>query len=318
MRAATYKQYGGPEVINIQELENPTPNENQILIKVKASTVTAGDAVLRAGEPFASRLVTGIKKPKNPILGHEYAGEVIETGSSVTKFKVGDRVFGSLGLNAGSHAEYLTVSEDSVITHIPEGIDFETAASVPVGGVTALFFLRKANIKNGDKVLINGASGSVGSYAVQIAKYFGAEVTAVSGPDNIALVKSLGADLVINYRVEDFAQNSKQYDIIFDAVGKRNYNEVKSSIKDSGMFVTTAVRPSLLIQMTQTSITGKKRVFSGMVKEDVSELKFLSKLLENGDIVPVVHDTIPLPQIKIAHEIVARGHKRGNIIITNN
>lgn len=318
MKAAIYNQYGGPEVVSIKEIEKPIPSENEALVKVKASTLTLGDSVMRKGEPFASRFVAGLTKPKNPILGHEFSGEVVEIGKSISRYKVGDVILGSLGMKSGSHAEYITISEKENTVKLPEGIDPKDAAAISVGGMTAMFFLKKGEIKKGQKVLINGASGSIGTYAVQLAKYFGAEVTAVSSAGNRQLVNSIGADHFVDYRTIDFTKGDQKFDLIFDAVGKLNFSKGSKVLNDEGYFVTTAVKASTIFQMVQSNLSGKKKMFAGIIKENQEDLELIVKLISEGTIRAVIDRTYDLENIDQAHEYVDAGHKKGNVIISLN
>ncbi|MCB9192845.1 MAG: NAD(P)-dependent alcohol dehydrogenase, partial [Flavobacteriales bacterium] len=253
MKAAVYTKYGTPEVVQVKEVPKPVTQENEILVKVEAATVTAGDWRMRAGNPFAIRLYNGLFKLKRTILGHEFSGVVESVGKNVTQFKVGDAVFGTTGDGAGAHAEFVTVPADCIIVRKPDDIPHEKAAALPVGALTALYFLQQANVKRGQKVLIHGASGSVGTYAVQLAKHFGAGVTAVCSGTNVELVRSLGADKVIDYRKEDFTTQTDTYDIVFDAVGKASFSKSKNTLKLKGTFLTVAMSLPLMFQLVLTS-----------------------------------------------------------------
>lgn len=317
MKAAVYYSYGPPEVLKVKEVEAPVPKDNEVLVKVHASSVSAGDWRLRKPDPFITRLFFGLTKPKVNILGSEFSGEVASTGKNVKSFKTGDHVFGSSSTLLRSNAEYLVIPENGAITLKPENVKHKEAAGVPFGGDTALHFLRKGKIKEGQKVLVYGASGSLGTYAVQLAKAFGAEVTGVCSTNNIELVKSLGADRVIDYTREDFTKNGETYDIIFDTVGKSPFNGSIRSLKKGGKYlraVHMALAP-LLKGIWATMTTGKK-VIGGVASDTKESVETLKKLLEEGKIKAVIDRTYPLEKIADAHAYVEQGHKKGNVVIT--
>ena len=323
MKAITYKMYGAPEVLTLQDIEKPSPKPHEVLIKVHATTVTAADIMMRKGEPVIGRLYLGLNKPKRTILGFEFAGEIVALGQNVTLFKVGDKAFGGT-TTLGCYAEYTCVSEKDVITTMPENITYEEAAPVSGSAITVFDFLKgKANIQPNQKVLINGASGGVGTYAVQIAKSFGAEVTAVCSTSNVAMVKSLGADTVIDYTKEDFTKNGVQYDIIFDTVSKSSFSECKNALTPKGVYLPTVINPAIFFQMIWTSIVGGKKVKSSStgllpVKDRLSYLMEIKELLKAGKIKTVTDTHYPLAQMAAAHAYVEKGHKKGNLVITVN
>ena len=305
MKAAIYEKYGSPEVLSLKEIEKPVPKDNEVLIKILATTVAAGDIRMRGFKvPAAlwllSRIALGITGPKRKILGMEISGVIESVGGSVEKFRVGDEVLAATGFGGG-YAEYICLPDTDVVGRVvievtkkPANLTFEEAAAVPIGGMTALAFLRKANVKNGQKVLVYGASGSVGTYAVQLAKYFGAEVTGVCSASNLELVKSLGADIVIDYTKEDFTKNSQRYDLVFDTVGKISRSKAKGSLTENGVFLSTWGN-------------------GGMEPNDLSTL---SGLIEAGKLKAVIDRQYPLEQIVEAHRYVGAGHKKGNVVIT--
>lgn len=320
MKASVSKMYGTPEVFKIEDVIKPVPKENEVLIRVHAATVTGSDLMMRKGKPYVGRLYLGLSKPKTTILGFDFAGKIVEMGKNVTSFKVGDKVFG--GTTAlGCYAEYVCVNVDDVITTIPENINYQSAAPVSGSAITVMNFLKGlAKIKAGDKLLINGASGSLGTYAVQIAKYFGAEVTGVCSTANMKMVEKLGADFVIDYTSEDFTKNGKQYDIIFDTVGKITFSSCKNSLTEKGIYLSSVISIPLLLQMMGTSLFGKKKVKSsstGMlpVKVRLNYLLELKELLKAEKIKTVIDNSYPLSQMGDAHKYVEKGHKKGNIII---
>ncbi|MEW5922868.1 MAG: NAD(P)-dependent alcohol dehydrogenase [Candidatus Zixiibacteriota bacterium] len=320
MKAVYYTKYGPPDVLQLREAEKPAVRDGEILIKVHASTVTAVDCNFRQGKPFIAKLFTGLMRPKRPVLGTEFAGVVEATGQGVTRFTEGDCVFGTT-IGFGAYAEYICFPERKLtLEKVPSGITFDQAAACD-GFLTALPFLRdKGKITSGQKVLIYGASGSVGTAAVQLADHFGAEVTGMCSTANLELVKSLKAANVIDYTKEDFADGGKTYDIIFDAVGKLSFSRCKRSLKSKGIFLTTDLVPTILPQMLWTSIIGGKKAriaFTGLrpVSERTKDLTIIKELIEAGKIKPVIDRHYTLEQIAEAHRYVEQGHKRGNVII---
>lgn len=318
MKAVAYQKYGKPDVIALKEIEKPVPKENEVLIKVYATTITAVDSIFRNGNNFFARLATGITKPKKEILGFEFSGGVECVGKDVKLFKAGDQVF---GVSESAHVEYICLPEDGAFIIKPSNINFEEAAAVPSGALTALPFLRdNGKIKSGKKILIIGASGSVGTYAVQVAKYYGAEITGVCSTTNLELVKSLGADFVIDYTKEDFTKNGITYDIIFDTVGKSSYPVCKNSLNNNGIFLTTFISWAILFQMLLTSKSKNKKAeiaFTGMrsVEDKKKDLLFIKELIESGKLKAVIDKTYKLEEAAQAHEYVDKGHKKGNVVL---
>jgi NADPH:quinone reductase-like Zn-dependent oxidoreductase len=315
MRAIIYTKYGPPDVLELKEVEKPVPKDNEVLIKVHATTVTPMDWHLRQpGMNVIARMIAGLIKPKNPILGVELAGEVEAVGKDVKLFKPGDQVYA--GGQPGGHAEYACMPEGKVSIK-PANMTFEEAAGVPFAGTTALYFLKEiGKIQEGQKVLINGASGGVGTFSVQLAKYYGAEVTGVCSTTNLEMVQSLGADNIIDYTKEDFTKNGQTYDIIFDAVGKRTYSQCKNSLKPKGIYLNTIATVPLLLQMLWTSKIGDKKAFFGLPPCTRKEFDILRDIIEAGKMKTVIDRTYPLSDIAEAHIYSEKGHAKGKIVIT--
>jgi NADPH:quinone reductase-like Zn-dependent oxidoreductase len=321
MKAIVCTKYGPPEVLQLKEVEKPVPKDNEVLIRIYAAPVTTEDPLNRKGEPVYARVFTGLTRPKNPILGAEFAGEIEAAGKDVKRFKEGDQVLGSTGTDFGCYAEYVCMPEEGLLAKKPANLTYEEAA--PVCGALAAwnFLIDKANIQSGQKVLINGASGSLGTAAVQLARYFGAEVTGVCSTANLEMVKSLGADKVIDYTQEDFSKSGETYDIIFDAVSKSSFSRCKGSLTQKGVYLSTVPALPILLQMLWTSKIGsKKAVFSATGLRPVPErqifLKELIELIEAGKVKTVIDRRYPFEQIAEAHRYVEKGHKKGNVVIT--
>ncbi len=316
MTAAVYANYGAPEVLQIKEVATPTPKSNEVLIKIHATGVSSGDARLRRADPFAVRFFFGLFKPSKGVLGFVLAGEVVAAGEAVEKFKVGDEVFGTTGMSFGAYAEYKALPETAVLALKPKHASYEEAAAIPFGGNTALHFIKKANILPGQKVLIYGASGAVGTAAVQLAKHFGAEVTGVCSTSNVELVKSIGADKVIDYTQSDFAQSGETYDVVFDTVGKAPMSSLLRVLDENGTLLQGAASPAQTLQGVWTAMRSNRKVHSGMIAETAENMTFLAQLMEDGRLKAVIDRTYPLAQIAEAHRYVDGGHKKGNVVIT--
>lgn len=322
MKVIEYNSYGPPEVMQLKEADRPVPKDNEVLVKIVATTVTATECTFRQGKPYMARLFTGLRRPKMKRLGEELAGEIVDTGKAVTAYKVGDEIFGTAGPKFGANAEYICLPEDGVFVKKPAKVSFAEAASSCDGFLTALPFLRdKGKIKAGQRVLIYGASGSVGAAAVQIARSYGAEVTAVCSAANIEMVRSLGATHAIDYKSEDFTQNGQTYDIIFDAVGKTTYPRCKGSLTKRGRFLEAGIGMGVMRHVLWTSLFGGKKALIAATglrnpKDRLKDLQLLKEYLESGVIQPVIDRTYPMEDIVEAHRYVDRGHKKGNVVIS--
>lgn len=320
MKAIVYTEYGSPDVLQLKEVAKPTPKDNELLIRIEATTVTAVDSTFRQGASISGRFYTGLKRPKRPVLGTTLAGEVAAVGKEVTRFKVGDQVFGATA-DFGTHAEYICLPEDGALALKPASITYEEAVATNAV-LTALPFLRdEGQIRSGHKVLINGASGSVGSYAVQLAKQAGATVTGVCSTEKMEFVKSLGADRVIDYKTEDFTKSGERYDIIFDAAGKSSYGRCQHLLTENGVYLSTVLSPGIVLNMLWTAIVGSKKAkiaFAGLrpASEQAQDLRFITELMEAGQLKALIDRSYPLAETAAAHRYVDTGRKTGSVVIT--
>lgn len=318
MRACVYTKYGPPEVVQIQEIGKPVPRDNEVLVKIRATTVNRTDCGFRSAEYFIVRFFSGLIRPKNKILGNEFAGEIESVGKDVASFKPGDKVFGYNDINFGAHAEYMVMAEKGSITAMPDNITFEHAAAITEGAHYALCDIRAAKIRSGQNVLINGATGAIGSAAVQLVKYFGAEVTAVCNTKNVDLVKSLGAEIVIDYSKEDFTKINQTFDVVFDAVGKSSFKKCKPLLRKGGIYMSTELgymsqNPFLAII---TPLLGGKKVLFPLPTISKEDVIFLKELVLMNKFKPVIDRSYTLEQIVDAYSYVETGQKTGNVIIS--
>jgi NADPH:quinone reductase-like Zn-dependent oxidoreductase len=327
MKAIVWTAYGPPDALQLREVERPTPKEDEVLIKIHATTVTAGDCEMRSLKfplwlSLPMRAYAGFRRPKRiTILGQELAGEIEAVGKDVKLFKEGDQVFASTGFGTGTYCEYVCLPEepgemDGVLAIKPANMTYDEAAAVPVGGLEALHFLRKADIQSGQKVLINGSGGSIGTFGVQLAKYFGAEVTAVDSAGKLDMLRSIGADHVIDYTQEDFTKSGETYDVIFDVVGKAPYSGSIGSLEQNGFYLVANPRLSLMLRGRWTSMTGSKTVISQVATHKTEDLVFLKERIEAGRMKTVIDRRYPLEETAEAHRYVEKGGKKGNVIIT--
>ena len=319
MKAAIHTAFGAPEVLQIKEIAKPTPKENELLIKVVSTSVTSGDARIRSmnipfGFRFISKLMFGFSKPKHPIMGMNFAGVVKSIGSEVTNYKVGDEIFGS---GNATYAEYIVVAESDPMAITPKNISLADASAIMFGSTSSLTYLKDfGKIQRGEKILIIGASGSLGTAAVQLAKYFGAEVTGVCSGKNVELVKSLGADFVIDYETEDFTKNDKKYDVIFETIGKTTFADCKKALTDRGRCLMAVAGVPDYFRMLLTTITGGKKVVAGVAMPSKKDVEILKDLVEAGHLKAVIDKRFSLAEIADAHRYVDSGRKRGNIVVT--
>jgi NADPH:quinone reductase-like Zn-dependent oxidoreductase len=329
MKAIVYTEYGSPDVLQLKDVDKPLPKDTEILIRVYATPINYGDLIARNFSHISpgefnmpaplwlpSRLGFGFTRPKNHILGSELAGEIEAVGKDVKKFKLGDQVFAYPGMKMGANAEYVCMPEDGTVAIKPANMTYEEASTIPYGAIMALSLLGKANIQPRQKVLINGASGGIGSLAVQIARYFGAEVTGVCSTPRMDYVKSLGADKVIDYTKEDFTRNGETYDLIFDVLGRSSFSRSKNSLKPSGILLYASFKMRQLFDMLWTSRSSGKRVICAMASEKAEDLIFIKKLVEAGKIKTVIDKCFPLELTAEAHKYVEKGLKKGNVVIT--
>lgn len=322
MRAMVCTRYGPPEVLKLQHLGKPVPKAGEILVKVHASTVTAGDCEIRSFKfPvllwIPLRLFFGLRKPRVNVLGQEFAGEVEAVGSGQTLFKKGDHVYGATGLTLGAYAEYLCLSGTSAIARIPESISFEEAATIPTGGMNALFFLQKARIRAGQKVLVIGAGGSIGTVAVQLAKHAGAEVTAIDSKEKLDMLLSIGADHVLDYRKEDSTATDETYDVIFDVAGKSPFTKNVNALTPKGIYLMGNPNLSQIFRRLWPTKKGGRKIIAGAASYNSQDLRELNKLLAEGKLKAVVDQIFPLEQLHEAHRYVESGAKKGNVVIAN-
>jgi 2-desacetyl-2-hydroxyethyl bacteriochlorophyllide A dehydrogenase len=320
MKAIIWTTYGPPDGLQFKEVEKPAPKDNQILIRIHATTVTAGDCEVRSLKfplwlRLPMRIYFGLRKPRETILGQELAGEIEAVGKDVKRFTQGDRVFGATGFSFGAYAEYICLPEEAVIATKPSNMTYEEAAAVPTGGLEALHFLRKGNIQSGQKVLINGAGGSIGTIGVQLAKYFGAEVTAVDSTEKLDMLRSIGADHVIDYTQEDFTKSGQTYDVIFDVVGKSSFSDCVKLLNDKGFYLIANPQLSKMVRGRWISWNSSKKVIFETTIQKAEDLNFLKELIEAGKIKTVIDRRYPLDQVPEAHRYVETGEKRGNVII---
>jgi NADPH:quinone reductase-like Zn-dependent oxidoreductase len=318
MKAIVFTKYGTPEVLLLKEVKKPTPKDNEVLIRIYGTTVTAGDTEIRGLKfPFAMRLLMrlgfGFIRPRKKILGQELSGVIEVVGKEVKLFKAGDQIFAASAFKFGAYAQYICLPSKYVMTKKPKNMSYEEAAAVIMGGINALYYLRKGNIQSGQKVLIRGASGTIGTFGIQLAKYYGAEVTGIGNPNSLEMMKSLGADKVIDYTKEDFTESGETYDVIFDVIGKSSFSELIKSLKENGIYLlanTGARKVRKLLKSGQKVITGKSLIYK------TEDLVFLRELIEAGKLTTAIGKRYSLEQIPEAHRYIEKGEKTGNIVIT--
>ena len=329
MKAITYTEYGSPDVLQLQEIAKPEPKDTEILIRIRATRVNYGDMLARKFGSVTTkefnmpgvllplaRLEFGIRKPKKYILGSEFSGVIEAVGREVKRLKIGDEVFGYRGSSFGAYAEYLCMSESELVTHKPANMSFEEATLIPYGALTALSHLKTMNIQPGQKVLVNGASGGIGSAGVQLAKYFGAEVIGVCGTNKLAFVQALGADKVIDYTKEDFTQNGEKYDLIYDILGRSSFDKSQSSLTPNGIHLYASFKMKQVIQMMQTSKSTGRKVICTFSSENLDDLNFIKELVEDGKFKTVIDKRFPLEETAEAHRYYESGKNTGNVVIS--
>ncbi len=321
MKAVVWTKYGSPDVLQLKDVEKPVPKDNEVLIRIYAATVTAGDCELRSlkfplGLRLPMQLYVGLRKPRRvTILGQELAGEIESAGKDVKLFRKGDQVFAATGFVFGAYADYVCLPEKGVVAKKPANMSYEEAAAVPTGGLNALYFLRKVNIQSGQKVLINGAGGSIGTFATQLAKSFGAEVTAVDSTRKLEMLRSIGADHVIDYTQEDFTKRGEAFDVIFDVVGKSSFSGCIRSLKEKGIYLSANPSLSRGIRGLWTSMRSGKKVMGGVASYEAEDLVLLKELIEAGKISSEIDRRYPLEETAEAHRYVDTGQKKGNVVI---
>jgi NADPH:quinone reductase-like Zn-dependent oxidoreductase len=323
MKAVVYDRYGPPDVLRIENVDRPVPKEDEVLVKVRATTVTRADVHTREANRSSgrtmmllSRLISGVRGPRQRILGREFAGQVEAVGAAVSEFAVGDRVFGLSGLTFGAHAEFMCIRESSRVAHMPAGMSFEEAAPICDGALNALMCLKQADLRKGRTILIYGASGAIGTAGVQLARYFGADVTAVCGTKNLELVRSLGADRVIDYTKEDFTKNGQTYDVIFDAVGKHSFRRCRGSLEPGGVYLPTDGPVNILLALMPARKGAKRVVFQLPPRQPKKDVLFLKELIEAGKFRPVIDRCYPLEDVIEATRYVETQQKTGNVVLT--
>ncbi len=319
MKAAVCPKYGSPDIIEIQEVNKPTPKDNEVLIKIHAVPVTMGDCEVRAMRfplemQIPLRLILGVKKPKNPIQGAYFSGTIEFIGKNVNKFKIGDEVFGTAGIKLGANAEYICLSE-KFFTHKPNNMTFEEAATIGIGGLNALHFLKKSNIQSNEKILIIGAGGSIGSYCIQLAKLFGAEVTAIDSNEKLEFIKKVGADHIIDYREDDFTKNNIKYDVIFDVIGKNELKRGLECLNKNGRYILANPRLKSILQGIWTSITTDKKVLFQVADEMIEDMIYLKELIEDNKLKAFIDKKFSLEDIAKAHRYVENGYKKGDVVV---
>ena len=323
MRAVVYDKYGPPDVLRLEEVAKPVPKEDEVLVRVHATTVTRADVHTREANrsngramSLLSRSISGLRRPRQPILGREFAGEVEAVGAAVSEFAVGDRVFGLSGFTFGAHAEFMCIRESARIARMPAGMSFEEAAPICDGALNALMCLKQADLRKGRTILIYGASGAIGTAGVQLARYFGADITAVCSTKNLELVRSLGADAVIDYTQEDFTKNGQTYDVIFDAVGKLSFRRSRASLEPGGIYLPTDGPVNLMWALMPSRKGAKRVVFQIPPRQPKKDVLFLKELIEDGKFRPVIDRSYPLEDVIEATRYVETQQKTGNVVLT--